>query len=163
MIEVRNYSRENLEKTYGWITDPDLRKPFLFSRNVTKESHLQWFDSISKSATEQIFSVYADGVHVGNLGLKNIDNNRQEAETWIYIGDSSFKGRGVAYEAYLKFFEQLHSERKINSLYCHIASFNTASQKLFLKLGFIRDHTFSEPKVWEGQPYELYRFTKKLQ
>lgn len=162
MVKLVEFSESHLASTYQWITEPGLRKYFLFSRQVTPESHKRWFELVSRSETEKLWAIYWNGLHVGNIGLKNIDLKNKVAETWIYLGDVMTKGRGVGYEAYVELFKFLLSQKKILGLYCHVASFNHLSIRLFAKLGFVRENDFKEMRVWQDEPYELYKFTKQL-
>lgn len=144
------------------MQDTSMRKYFLFQRQVTHEGHRSWFEKMCNSDQEKIYAITIDQLHVGNLGLKNIDLPGHRAETWIYIGDSSVRGKGIASKAYLVLFDLLRMERRIKYLYCHIASFNLSSIRLYQQLGFEQDLSFVQLQKWEEQEYQLLRFNKKM-
>lgn len=144
------------------MQDASLRRLFLFQRTVTPESHREWFERMKTNGSEKLFAILHDRKHIGNLGLKNIDLENEKAETWIYIGDTSVQGKGVASSAYEKLFELLRTEGKIETLYCHIASFNPASIKLYSRLGFKQVTSFNEKRDWEGEEFDLLQFNRTV-
>ncbi len=162
MVEIVPFDKEHLVATFRWIQDPELRRGFLFSRNVTPDSHLKWFEELSASQTERIFAIKSNNIHVGNLGLKQIDSANRTAESWIYVGDSTQLGKGISYNAYTILLELLKVEGRHDSIYCHIASFNTASMRLYEKLGFEKELNFQKQITWMDKTYDLLRYKKKL-
>jgi RimJ/RimL family protein N-acetyltransferase len=162
MVELRPFSETHLDNTFLWMQDPALRRSFLFQRKVTPQSHREWFEKMKLNPAEKLYAIIHDKQHVGNLGLKNIEPDKKLAETWIYIGDGSVQGKGVASSAYEKLFELLRSQGEIKTLYCHIASFNLASIKLYNRLGFKQVTSFGEKRDWEGEEFDLLQFNRTV-
>lgn len=157
MTLLEKFNEKHLASTFKWLKDPSLKNDFLFQKDITEESHHQWFLAYTKDSTQQIFAIIFQGKHVGNIGIKNIDNTHQKAESWIYIGEKSFKGKGIAKEAYLQLFETLKlSFRKI---YCHIADFNISSIKLHQGVGFKVEGIFQDEFLQNKQLHTLIRFS----
>lgn len=155
MIELSAYSSKHLEATFDWMQNEELKNSFLFARTVTRESHQLWFDQLENDHSQKIMAITYDGVHVGNIGLKNIDNKNKKAEVWIYIGEMEFRGRGIARCALTNFVQSLAGQ--FNKLYAHVADFNYASLKLFLSSGFRIEGVLQKEMVFKGEFLNLYR------
>jgi RimJ/RimL family protein N-acetyltransferase len=162
MTNLKPFSEEHLNATFQWMQDAALRRLFLFQRTVTAQGHREWFERLKSNPLEKLYAIVYNDQHVGNLGLKNIEMDKKKAETWIYVGDGSVKGKGVASAAYEKLFSLLQAEGKIDTLYCHIASFNPASIKLYTRLGFKQVSSFSEERDWNGEKFDLLQFNRPV-
>lgn len=158
-VSLEPFTEKHLDLTYTWMQDEQLKKDFLFASNITPEKHLTWFQNYSSDESQAIFAIYFENVHVGNLGLKQTDNENHSAETWIYLGDKNIKNKGVASKAYSAFLNIVRTQLNLESLYCFIAVFNTASEKLYLKVGFVQDQSFVQKKQWENDEYVLNKYT----
>lgn len=162
MVTIEAFEEKHLAATYIWMQNVEMKRQFLFSRAVTPESHAVWFSSLQNNASERVYAILMDDRHVGNVGLKNMQPANQSAETWIYLGETSARGKNVAFQAYVMLFDLLRIEGTYFDIYCHIASFNASSKRLFQKLGFSQVKSFVERRNWEGVPFDLIRFQKKI-
>ena len=130
-------------KTFNWIKNKDFQKNFLFERDISWSDHIDWYDKYSKDTTQKVYTINVDDIHIGNIGLKHIDNLKKSAESWIYIGDETFTGKGYAKRAY-----QLIMKKSvlmgINKLIANIGFFNKGSIFLHEKIGFNRLESTTE-------------------
>lgn len=155
MIELYPYSSKYLASTFDWMQNEELKKSFLFARTVTPETHKRWFEQLENDHTQKVMAITFNGVHVGNVGLKNINNLHRNAEVWIYIGNENFRGKGIAKNSLLKFTGLLSGN--LNKVYAHIADFNYQSLKLFLGSGFRIEGFFQKELLVDGEFVNLYR------
>ena len=160
MVRLEEFSEKHLPKTYQWMLDENLKKNFLFRRTLTPEGHKQWFVNYLDDKSQEIKAIYFNDLYVGNVGLKNIDKINNNAETWIYIGDTSMKGKGIGSLAY----KELGADLKPNfkKIYAHIVSFNSSSLKMYEKAGFVKEGDFKDEIYWENTYYNLFRFALYL-
>lgn len=150
-ITIEPFGTHHLDATYLWIQDPALRHDFMFTTTVTEQSHRNWYERIQHDSSQAIWAICVDGEHVGNLGLKDIEPHR--AELWIYIGQTSVRGRGVAQRAIGLLCDAYNSSK--DELYARVAHWNTASRQMFKRAGFIEQ---------QQQPQEVVIWvTKKLE
>jgi len=134
-IKLQDFNENNLSNTYKWLHDIELKKFFLLEKEITKNSHLNWFQNYLKDKTQKIFAIYYDNKHVGNIGLKNIDYKLNHSEVWIYIGDTSNHKRGIGLYATNQ-IKNYCKDNQIKELYCHVAEFNYPSIRMFEKAKF---------------------------
>ncbi|MDA9360923.1 GNAT family N-acetyltransferase [Flavobacteriaceae bacterium] len=134
-IILGDFKEENLLKTFNWVNNKDFQKKFLFERDISWNDHIDWYNKYSKDTTQKVFTINVDNIHIGNIGLKHIDNLKKSAESWIYIGDETFAGKGYAKRAYqLIMIKSVHMG--INKLIANIGFFNKGSIFLHEKTGF---------------------------
>lgn len=157
MTLLEEFDEKHLASTFIWLQDTSLKNNFLFQKDVTEESHHKWFLAYSKDSTQQIFAIIFGGKHVGNIGIKNINSIHQIAESWIYIGEKSFKGKGIAKEAYFQLFEA--HKISLRKIYCHIADFNISSIKLHQRVGFKVEGIFQDEVLLNKQFHTLIRLS----
>ena len=156
-IDLKDFSEENLLKTFNWVNNKDFQKDFLFERDISWDQHIIWYDLYTKDITQKIYTINVDGIHIGNIGLKHIDDIKKTAESWIYIGDKSFTGKGYAKRSY-KLIMIKSVVKGINKLTANIGSFNKGSIFLHDKVGFNRVDSRTDilfDKKIEKLTYEL--------
>jgi RimJ/RimL family protein N-acetyltransferase len=156
MVNLEIFSDKHLDKTYQWMLDEDLRRYFLFRKKLSPNEHQLWFKNYLQDKSQEILAIYDNTIHVGNIGLKNIDTLNNNAETWIYLGDASIKGKGVGIEVYKQLCDIWRN--KFHKIYAHIAEFNLSSIKMYQKAGFILEGDFKDQLYWEDRYYNLLRF-----
>ena len=156
MVHLEAFAEGHLDKTHHWMLDVDLRKNFLFRKKLSSAEHRRWFENYLQDRSQKIFAIYYNNLHVGNVGLKHIDQVNNNAETWIYLGESSVKGKGVGVMAYRQLFDNYCTE--FHKIYAHIAAFNSSSAKMYQKAGFALEGNFKDQINWEGSYYDLLRF-----
>lgn len=160
MLHLEEFSEKHLTQTYQWMLDDDLRKNFLFRRKLFPEDHQKWFLNFQQDKSQQIFAIYYNEIYVGNVGLKNIDTINNNAETWIYIGNVSMKGKGIGVATYKQLC--INWQNKFHKIYAHIADFNISSVKMYQKAGFVIEGNFKDQLFWEGSYYSLLRLAYYL-
>jgi len=77
-----------------------------------------------------------EGEHIGNCGLFNIDEVKQEAEVGIMIGNRAYWDRGYGTDAILTLLKYIFSHTTLNRVYLKTLDWNLRAQKCFTKCGF---------------------------
>lgn len=161
MFSLCEFNSTHVDRTFEWLQESDLRRLFLFRRNLTRTAHEEWFRRYLCSESEQIWAILYNEEHVGNVGLKGIES--QDAETWIYLGSNSSRGRGLGKSAYSLVHSLARSQFRLEELYCYIASFNEPSARLYRALGYAVDLSYGpRSRSYKGEAYLLNRFRKRL-
>lgn len=160
MIELQIFSQKHLDKTFLWMQNEDLKASFLLDKNITKDSHSKWFVALKKDQAQKNFAIIYNNFHVGNIGVKNIDLSNKKAEVWIYIGDNSFKGKGIAKES-LNLLNDFFVNY-INKLYANIGDFNYQSLRLFIASGYRIEGFLHDEIFFKGRSINIFRLYKIL-
>ena len=155
MIHLEKFSEKHLPKTYNWMLDVDLRRNFLFRKIISPNDHQTWYKNYLLDETQYINAIYYNNEYIGNIGFKNIDKINNNAETWIYIGEISMKGKGIGSGVYEEFIKS--SNFGLHKIYANIAEFNVSSIKMYQKSGFVIEGTFKDQLFFENEYHNLLR------
>jgi len=131
MVLLQKTTKEDIDIFYSWQTAPLARKYFHNNSIPTYFEHCEWMKKTLNSKDVLLYTILAENRKVGSIRL-NIDTVAK-ATVSILIS-SQERGKGFAFfalEAVLKAHKEFEFEAFI-----HIK--NRASQKLFMKCGFIQ-------------------------
>lgn len=142
-IGVRGLSTKELQGNYPyWFSDASVcafNSHFAYPKS---EASLQEFiQQLATNLNHIVWAIYdrADGVHVGNIGLRifnRIDNN---AELSFLLGEKAYWGRGYGFEAGQMMLKHGFEVLNLQRIYCGCAGNNIPMQKLAAKLGFVQE------------------------
>ena len=135
-VELTPLSKNHLQKTFDWISDPSLRNDFLMNREITWDDHVAYFDKVFIDPTQAIFAILCNGEHVGNCGFKELNLLKNIGELWIYLGDTNIRGKGVGTKAIQLLLEKGVEIFGLNSVVLHVSEKNLVARLLYEKLGF---------------------------
>lgn len=148
-IQLIPFGWEHVNRTFNWIRDPLLQRDFLMRNPPTFKGNQEYFRSVLADKAQRVFALYREDSHVGNCGLKEILPD-QQAELWLYVGETKARGQGVAYNACKLLIEYAFGELELRRIALHVGGDNHAALGLYSKLGF---SAVSLPldKMWRGR------------
>ena len=84
MLTLVKYNEHYLEKSYKWLTDPEIQiltdGPFF----LTREMQQKWYVQMMDDPTYVIWGIDWNGVGIGACGIKHIDFEKCTGEYWGY-------------------------------------------------------------------------------
>jgi RimJ/RimL family protein N-acetyltransferase len=100
------------------------------------------------------FAILRNGTHVGNVGLKDHEAGRVEAECFIEIGDEKLRGQGIGRAAMEMLLEHCFSSLRLEAVRLGVFDFNVGAIRLYRALGFA--HTGRYGWHWcDGRYHEV--------
>ena len=138
-ITIRKFEKSDIPKKVEWINNPANNRFLHYNIPLSIEGTERWFDSHQGETTRYDAVIEADGVPVGTIGLLSIDRKNSKAEYYIAMGETSYKGKGVAKEASRLILAYGFEELGLNRIYLFTEADNIAAQKLFERVGFKRE------------------------
>ncbi len=139
---------------HAWFNNPEItvfQNKGIFPN--TREKQKQYFDYLATSNHDVVLAIIdkSSGMHIGNVGLHQIDWVHSSAELGIVIGEKEAWGKKIGKEAW-----QLITNYGLNTLNLHriyaqivegnIASCKSAEAAGFKREGLIRDVLFKNGK-----------------
>jgi UDP-4-amino-4,6-dideoxy-N-acetyl-beta-L-altrosamine N-acetyltransferase len=147
-IRLRNITKDDLEKIMNWRTQPSVTKYMNTDPVLTIEEQRKWFESIRADDTCKYWIIVADGTDIGVLGIVDIDKqNRRCSWTW-YIGNESFRGKGIAKLVQLNLYDYVFYYLKLHKLWSHMFTFNEHQiENVHKRVGYqvegrLKDHIY---------------------
>ncbi len=165
-IGVKGLSLAEVEGNYpNWFSDLEV---CAFNAHgaypKTRESIKIWVESLAADPQNLVWAVYhkADGVHIGNIGLRifnRIDNN---AEIGFLFGEKTYWGRGLAAQAASLMLYHGFQVLNLHRIYCAVAENNSGMLRLAEKLGFTqegrrRKNIFLRGEYWDEIEFGLLK------
>ena len=111
-VSLKLIQKEDIDLIRKWRNSKDVNQFFIFRGHISKEQQEKWFEKVSTSGRDYFFLIIVEGEPIGLTEIKNIDWDRREGETGIFIAKDEYKNTLVSFEAsYLSgrhFFETLN-------------------------------------------------------
>ncbi|MBU1694408.1 MAG: GNAT family N-acetyltransferase [Verrucomicrobia bacterium] len=151
------FSKDHVAQTFRWVSDPDLRRTFLIRGVPTWEGHLAYSDRVLADSSQKVFAILAAGQHVGNCGFKHLEPAAKRGEQWLYVGDRSWRGRGVGKAAAEVLLQEGFQALGLELIYLHVADFNEPARRLYERLGFVEVPLQDPSGEWQIRGFRMIR------
>ena len=150
-VSIRRFERTDIPKKVEWINNPENNQFLHYDIPISIVGTERWFDGHQGEETRYDGVIEADGVPVGTIGLLSIDRKNSKAEYYIAMGEVDYKGKGVAKEASRLILEYGFEKLDLNRIYLFTEVENVAAQKLFERVGFVREGVIRQDIVSHGK------------
>lgn len=138
-VTIRKFDRTDIPKKVEWINNPENNQFLHYDLPLCVEKTEKWFDSHESEDNRFDAVIEVDGIPVGTIGLLAIDKRNSKAEYYIAMGETSYKGKGVAKKASKLILEYGFQTLGLNRIYLFTEVENKAAQILFEKVGFTKE------------------------
>lgn len=104
----------------------------------------RYLELLIKDPSRRSYAIVADGVHVGNVGLKELDLDAGTSECFIEVGAHGLRRRGVGAAAMRILLGIAFDELGLQTVRLGVFDFNTAAIALYRKVGFVDDGDYGQ-------------------
>ncbi|HEU5460255.1 MAG TPA: GNAT family N-acetyltransferase [Pyrinomonadaceae bacterium] len=149
-VWLRPLERRHLDKTLEWANDPELMRLLNRANTVAPDEHEQWLAAIQKREDCRYFAIEtADGTHLGNVWLCDIEPRHRRAELRIVM-DLDHTGKGGGTEAISRLCDYAFEQLNLHKVYAYVLAINPRARRSFEKAGFVLEGTLREDR-WTGE------------
>lgn len=158
LIVLRPIQLEHVNSTYlAWLHDEEVMQGIATSGYT--------IDNLKKYVTEKIadggtyfYAIHSkvDEKHIGNVKLDFFDEKANVSELGLLIGDKSYWGKGIGFEACKLLIEFGFKTLKLRKIYLAVYESNPGAKKLYEKLGFVLEGTLRKHVLVNGNYYDKY-------
>ncbi len=140
-----------MERTHRWHNDPELYSslinPFRFVSKMAESEWLRHKAGYSVNEVNLAICVRANGEHIGNIYLGEIDWVSRKAVLGIFIGSSAHREKGYGKEALRQVLAHAFFDLNLNRVSLEVLTGNSVAIKAYEKCGFtvegrLRNHVF---------------------
>lgn len=156
LINLMPFGEQHFQKTFEWISDPELRHMFLMRGEPLWESHIAYCTRITSDPNRRVYAICIGEDHVGNCGLKNIVD-KVEGELWIYMGPPGVRGKGIGTTAIKLLLKEGFGSLGLGLIYLHVADFNAAAISMYKNLCFVEVPLGGDTGDWAERGCRIIR------
>ena len=159
-VNLRAIERTDLPTFMRWFNDPDIVQHLTLYLPMSLAEEERWFEQQLTDKSKHIFAIETeDGIHIGNVGLHDLNWKDRNAVLGIVIGDKEFWGRGYGTDAVLTMlrfaFEELNLHRVSLIAYDH----NHRAIRCYEKSGFLHEGRDREARFSGGKYHDDIRMS----
>jgi len=119
-----------------WRNKNNIRRCMLSSHIISREEHKKWLAMLAQKSNSNTWIVFSDNIPIGLVNLRDMDRKKLSADWGFYIGEDSWRGRGLGKRILVKLLQMFFEEMKYNLLKTDIIANNIQASNLYKKFGF---------------------------
>lgn len=134
-LKLLNVTMEDLNLIAKWRMKPEVTKYMYTDPVLDMNTQMKWFNNIKNDDKVKYWIIQLDGVKIGLISLTDIDYKNKRCSWAYYIGDTSFRGRGIATLLECNIYDYVFNVLKLNKLCCEVFAFNEKVIDIHKKFG----------------------------
>lgn len=134
-VILRRFEESDIPKKVEWINNPENNRYLHYDLPLRTDKTTEWYRNKDNTSRVDCIIEY-NGQAVGLIGLLSIDKNNFKAEYYITIGETSYKGKGIATKATKAILDYAFTVLKLHKVYLTVDAENVAAKRLYEKIGF---------------------------
>ena len=154
-VVLRPISIKDTSNIVKWRNDVGVKSNLFTQENINESQHLEYFHKYIETKKVVQFVIVANGIDCGTTFLKNIDSVNKKAEFGIFIGEPSFRGKGIGSIAVSKTIAIGFNELQLDTIYLTVFSENRSAIKSYEKSGFVIKKTGDKHLLTNGLYVEI--------
>ena len=152
---LRRIEREDIPTFVRWFSDPKVREFVLLNRPISIAEEERWFENQLQDSNSEIFAIETnDGIHIGNIGLHDINWTHRRAEMGIVIGEKKFWSQGYGSDAIHTLLRFAFHELNLHRVSLQVYEDNGRAIRAYEKCGFQHEGRYREAIYRKGTYYD---------
>jgi diamine N-acetyltransferase len=160
-VRLRAIEREDVPTFVRWFNDPEVRQFILMIRPMSMADEERWVERLPERQDDFLFAVEAlvegEWVHIGNVGLHDVDWKNRSAVFGIALGEKQYWGRGYGTKATKAVLRYAFGELNLHRVELEVFAYNPRAIRCYEKAGFRREGTRRQSHFHDGQYHDAYR------
>lgn len=146
-VTLRPLTHDKIEMVRLWRNDPKIQQYMEYREEITPEMQEKWFQRISSGGADLYFIIVFENTEIGLINVKDINQEKTEGESGVFIYDDRYLNRDISYRAHIALFDYLFEQLSFQRLRAHILTSNQRAIRFTEFLGYTRN---------EGSQTEYY-------
>ncbi|AYF55027.1 GNAT family acetyltransferase [Clostridium sp. K25] len=156
-LKLKKILKEDLNLVAKWRMSEEVTKYMYTDPQITEESQLIWYHSILNDDKVKYWIIEFKDVKIGALCLNDIDYINKKCYWGYYIGDTSFRGKGIAKMLECNIYDYIFFKLNLNKLCTEVFSFNEKVVKIHEKYGSQIEGILKQHILKNGKYYDVVR------
>ncbi|RLC73685.1 MAG: N-acetyltransferase [Chloroflexi bacterium] len=158
-VRLRAIERDDLPTFVRWFNDPEVRRYLLMYMPMSLAEEEKWFEEQLQKRDSRIFAIEAiDGdqpVHIGNIGIHDIDWKNRMTEVGIAIGEKDYWGRGYGSDALKTLLHFAFQEMNLHRVQLRVHDYNARAIRCYEKCGFQHEGRQRQALFRDGEYHDV--------
>lgn len=156
-VRLRAIEREDLPTFVCWFNDREVTHYLQMTGPLSLAQEERWFESQLEDEKSTVLAIETlDGVHIGNLGLHDLDLRNRHAQLGIVIGEKEYWDQGCGTDAVRTALHYAFDELNLNRVYLRVYEYNKRAIRCYEKCGFRHEGTLRQDFFHDGQYHDTY-------
>lgn len=160
-VRLRGIEREDIPTFVRWFNDPEVRSYLLMYEPMSKAKEERWFESHLEKMNEFLYAIEApvegNWVHIGNIGLHQVDWKNRTAIFGIVLGEKSLWGQGYGTDATRTMLRFAFCELNLHRVELEVFDFNPRAVRCYEKAGFRHEGVRRQAHFRNGRYHDVHR------
>lgn len=156
LVRLRAREPADLDRAYQWINDYDVARFLILRYPQSREQEDAWLRNTPLAGFFQLPLAIdtLDGLHIGNIDLRDVQPENRTAEIGVMIGDKRYWSRGYGSDAVRTLARFAFRVMNLQRVHLRTYEYNERGQAAFKKAGFqeegrLRRHIYMEGRYWD--------------
>ncbi|WP_346887105.1 UDP-4-amino-4,6-dideoxy-N-acetyl-beta-L-altrosamine N-acetyltransferase [Clostridium sp. UBA1056] len=154
-LELSKVNKADLELIMTWRMKPEVTRYMYTDPVLTMETQLKWFYSTQDNDSVKYWIIKFDGVKIGLINICDIDYKNKRCSWAYYIGDTSFRGRGIATLLECNIYDYVFDDLNLNKLCCEVFTSNEKVISIHEKFGSVVEGTLKQHIYKNGDFFDI--------
>ena len=150
-VSIRPFRKEDIYRKVEWLNKHENNLYLHYELPLDTEKTERWFLKNHDRKDRYDSIIEMDGIPCGLIGLLSIDRINLKAELYIAIGDTTMKGKGISTQACKLLLQYAFAKLGLNRVYLYTETGNLAAQRLFEKIGFLKEGCIRQDVLSHGK------------
>jgi len=155
-VRLRAIEREDIPRFLKWLNDPGVRHYLSMYLPLSRAQEEEWFERHLSDEGSRVFAIEtAEGEHIGNIGLHDINWKDSSADLGIFIGERGSWGQGYGTDAVRTLLGLAFQEMGLHRISLRVFDFNQRAIRCYQKCGFRQEGCLREAHFTEGRYHDV--------
>lgn len=154
-VRLRPIEREDLPRFVEWFGDPEVSRHLAIWLPFSLAQEERWFERHLERLERQESVLLAieteEGVHIGSIGLHQIDWKNRRAELGIAIGEKAYWDQGCGADAIRTLLKLAFREMNMHRMQLRVDADNARAIRCYEKAGFKEEGTLRDAVFRDGK------------
>ena len=128
-------TKDKIEMIRQWRNSSKISQYMEYREEITPQMQKKWFESINNDKNLYYIIIYKN-VEVGLINIKDIDKEKSEGESGVFIYEDRFLNSDISYRAHLCLFDYYFIDLNYKKLHAHVLASNKRASRLTLFMGY---------------------------
>ena len=130
----------------------------MMDRPLSTADEERWFERQLEDQNSELFAIEtADGVHIGNIGLHDVNCQHRHAQLGIVIGEKEYWGKGYGSDAVRTALRFAFETMNLHRVSLRVYEDNARAIRTYEKCGFQHEGRAREAIFRKGRYYDELR------